>query len=234
MAELLKPIRVEAPPIRNLDSAYEITWACSRCDRVRARQVGDLDVDFEEAAENVPGFRGHPELLFTPGRELLIAARWRSLLDVHGVETRRLFRRRKYIQVLMPEEVVLHNDRPPLQPDEEICPGCGHAAVYRVALVEGEGPSPDDCDLSVTREGPVSIVPPAATLPPLAASTERIEELVEIQNCAVHQVGDPVPAELAEGLLGEQGWAIHFISESLLAALWDADVTGLAFRPTVR
>src|SRR5262249_26133033 len=137
LVELVEPLRVEAPPVRNLQTAYELSWTCTRCDRVRVRQVGDLDVDFEEAAEEVPDFPGHPEVLFTPERALLVAARWQPLLKGHSVLTRPLLGTTRYVQAVVPEVVALETDRPPFEAGEA-CPGCGVRSITRVVLIEGD------------------------------------------------------------------------------------------------
>ena len=233
IVELVKPIRVEAPPIRNLAAAYALTWTCARCDRVRAQQVADLEVDLEEAAEAVPGFPGHPDVLFTQGRSLLVGARWRPLLARNGVETRPLSGTRAYLQAIAPERVALEVNRPPLQPGER-CPGCGVTAVDRTSTVEGDPPATDEAGLWVSRERPLSIAAPAGMGAPLAVSTRPIDELVEIHAEPAHRPGERVAPELAEALLGARGWNVPFVSEALLAALWDAGATGLQFRPVVQ
>ena len=231
LVELVKPIRVEAPPVRNVGTAYQLAWTCSRCDRVRARQVGDLDVDFE-AASDVPGFRGHPQLLFTPGRELLIARQWKPLLEAHGVAARPLLGTTAYLQVVAPEAVVLRPERPPLAPGDR-CPGCGTVTIDRLGVIEGDSPTTDATGLRITREQPLTIVPPAADLPALSLSTHPIDDLVEIHPRPEHRIGEPVPAGRAKELLDRRGWNVAFISEPLLAALWDGGATGLEYRPVV-
>ncbi|HSP19704.1 MAG TPA: hypothetical protein VLQ79_09325 [Myxococcaceae bacterium] len=233
LVELVRPIRAEAPPVRNLAAAYALTWACDHCDRVRARQVGDLRVDLDEAAEALPGFRGHPEVLFTRGRELLVAARWQRLLRARSVDSRPLSGNRAYVQVLVPETVALRTDQPPLEAGET-CPGCGVTAIHRVAIVEGDPPLTDATGLWVSRERALSIHTPPTVAGALVASTRRIGELVTIHPERMHGAGDPVPAELAEGILAQRGSSVFFVSEPLLAALWDGGATGLEFRPVVR
>jgi len=232
LVELAKPIRVEAPPVRNLETAYRLTWECSRCDRVRARQVGDLDVDFE-AALDVPGFRHHPELLFTPGRELLVARKWQPLLKAHRVATRPLLGTTNYVQLVVPEAVLLQAERPPLVPGDR-CPGCGEMTIDRIELIEGDPPAIDSTGLRVTREQPLTIVPPEADLPALSMSTRPIDDLVDIHPRPEHRVGEGVPADRAKELLDRRGWNVAFISEPLLASLWDEGATGLEYRPVVR
>jgi hypothetical protein len=233
LVELVEPLRVEAPPVRNLQTAYELSWTCTRCDRVTVRQVGDLDVDFDEAAEEVPDFRGHPEVLFTPERALLIAARWQPVLKQHSVLTRPLLGTTLYVQAVVPEVVALETDRTPLE-SGDACPGCGVRSITRVVLLEGDPPRTDAAGLRVTRDRPLSILAAKAELPPISASTRPIDDLVEIHPDPEHRVGDRAPPDRARELLDARGHDVLFISEPLLAALWDGGATGLEYRPVVR
>jgi hypothetical protein len=234
IVELVKPFKVEAPPILNLASAYVLTWSCTRCDRVSARQVGDLEVGLQEAAETVPGFRGHPDVLFTPGgRMLLVASRWQPLLSRYSVETRPLVGTRAFVQVVSPETVALRTDRAPLSRDET-CPDCRNTSVSRVGIVEGNPPFTDEAGLWVSRELPLSIEAPRADLPAIAVSTRRVDELLVVHPDDVHEPGQRVPPERVEAMLEVQGWNVSFVSETLFGALWDEGATGLAFRPVVR
>jgi hypothetical protein len=172
-------------------------------------------------------------VLFTRGRELLVAARWKPLLQTHSVTIRSVSGTDAYLQIIAPEAVVLEADRPPLVRGDR-CPGCGEAAVHRVEILEGDPPNTDQTGLWVSREQPLSIAPAAASLPSIAVSTRPIDERTEIHPRPVHRVGERVPAERAEEVLAVRGWNVSFISEGLLAALWDGGATGLEFRPVVQ
>jgi hypothetical protein len=194
----------------------------------RANQVA-ISTSISRKLEAVPGFRGYPGWCSPPGarsRRRAVEAAAEGPL----VATRPLLGASAYLQVVAPEAVVLHADRPPLAPGDT-CPGCGVTSIGRVAILEGDRPRPTR-PASARGRGRSPSPRQAADLPALSVSTQPIDDLWRFTLARSTGRVSGFRRRARSCSVREGGTSLH--PEALLAALWDGGATGLEFRPVVR
>lgn len=227
VVELTRAPAVEAAAVVGRSLSHLARWACSYCDRVRLEQVGPLEPVLEEPADAELLHRAPPELLLTDGGELIVASRLRSVLEAHGLATRRLVGTRSWLQVDVQARIRLVTV-PPLEAHGAACPGCGLEPLARAdggelvggVLVLGRP------QWTVARALPRELA--------LAWSEQRLGFTGAVHAGPVNVMGAPVDLALHAGLFAAQGAPVLLASPALACALADAQAGGLEVRPVHR
>ncbi len=133
--------------IRNARQALSIVWACPICDRVRANQVGDLQVTLPKGLDAV----------FTDISQWVVAPWVRNILGEYGITFRPLKGGRDFAQALVTQTCALATDVFPVQVYGNACPGCGRRNINRSDWVEGAMSDWEYPDIAIAREHPLSI-----------------------------------------------------------------------------
>ena len=222
--ELARAPAVGPPLVIGRSRSHLAHWACSYCDRLRAEQVGPLELALDEPADVELVHRARPELLISQAGELVVSSRLRPVLERYGLATRPVVGTRSWLQVEVQTMARLASV-PPIESVGRPCRGCAEQR-----LVRKEGPEERN-DVRIVRTASWTLVEPLPSGVSLAWSEQRLGFSGVVNDAPVHPMGAPIDLDLHPGLFGEQGAPVLLASAEFAIALADARAGGLEVLP---